>query len=352
MRISKKISFNKIGNRIIAVITAAALTVGLAGCSSPASKSLNTISLFSMDTIMELQIVGDEALLKEGEAKIRKYEKLLAVVDGNSDIGKLNSTGEALLSDDVASLIKRSLEVCERTDGALDITIYPVLKDWGFTTGKYKVPDREEIEELLKRVDYKKVELDGNTCKIPDGMQLDLGSVAKGCIGQEIADYFKENGVENGIINLGGNVQCIGSKPNGEPWRVAIKSPFKDSASKILGVLQVSDVSVVTSGGYERYFEENGQTYWHIIDPSTEEPARSGLVSVTIVGKDGFLCDAFSTALFVEGLDGAIEEYKKSDDFEAILVTEDGVVYITEGIADIFSLSSEYYNTKIKVVSR
>ena len=352
MKRSNNIFFNKICKTITAFISIAALTAGTMGCGFSDGRTLNTISLYSMDTIMELQIVGDEALLREGESRIRKYEKLLAVVDENSDIGKLNNSGEAVLSEDVAKLVGRSLSVCDRTDGALDITIYPVLKLWGFTTGKYQVPDRAEIDNLLKNVDYRTVELDGNTCRIPEGVQIDLGSVAKGCIGQEIADFFREKGVESGLINLGGNVQCIGSKPNGEPWRVAIKSPFKDSASKIIGVLQADDVSVVTSGGYERYFEEDGVAYWHILDPTTGEPARNGLVSVTIVGKDGFLCDALSTALFVEGLDKAIEEYKSSDDFDAIFITDGGEIYITEGIADIFSVSSEYHNSTIKVVSK
>ena len=157
---------------------------------------------------------------------------------------------------------------------------------------------------------------------------------------------------ENSTLNLGGNVQCIGSKINGDDWKVAVKSPFIDSSSGILGVLSVSDLAVVTSGGYERYFEENGKTYWHILDPKTGKPAENGLVSVTIIGKDGLLCDGLSTALFVKGLDEAIRYYQENRDkeFDMVLVTDDREVYLTEGVADKFSLASEYYNLNTHII--
>ena len=284
--------------------------------------------------------------------------------------------------------MREALQYCESTDGALDITIYPVLKAWGFTTGEYQVPSDEEIAGILQNVDYRRVALEGalgadgvgedgggdalgDACTILTGTQVDLGSVTKGYTSRTLAQFFRDNGVKSGLINLGGNVECIGSKPNGDPWNVAVKSPFKDSTSGILGVIKASDEAIITSGGYERYFEENGETYWHIIDPSTGKPARNGLISVTIIGKDGLMCDALSTALFVKGLDGATEYYKScielakeemSSDagsllvrsgaaFDMILVTEDGEVYVTKGIADRFSLSSEYYNLEIHVIS-
>ncbi len=335
--------------------------------SSFAGKNMQTSTLFAMDTVMELQIQGDEELLREGEALIRSLEKELSVTDENSEIARLNKDGKAALTEDVAELMGKALDICDSTDGALDITIYPVLKAWGFTTGEYRVPEDEEIQELLENVDYHGVDITsfdatidsdelsdatGTICEIPEGTQVDLGSVAKGYTSMSLYNLFTDKGVTSGLINLGGNVQCIGSKINGDDWKVAVKSPFIDSSSGILGVLSVSDLAVVTSGGYERYFEEDGKTYWHILDPKTGKPAENGLVSVTIIGRDGLLCDGLSTALFVKGLDEAIRYYQENRDkeFDMVLVTDDREVYLTEGVADKFSLASEYYNLNTHII--
>ncbi len=343
----KKGKIGAAGAAFVTMLSASFLT----GCGTG---KVNTCSLFAMDTVMELQISGSEALLTEGENRIRNLEKLLSVTDENSEISQLNRTGEGRLSDDPSQLLKEALEICDRTDGALDITIYPVLKEWGFTTGAYKVPEEGTIETLLENVDYGKVEFDAktNTCTIPDGMQVDLGSVAKGYTSRELSRYFKENGVKSGLINLGGNVECIGRKPSGDAWRVAVKSPFKDSASGIFGVIEAEDEAIVTSGGYERFFEKDGETYWHILDPKNGHPAKNGLLSVTIVGKDALLCDGLSTALFVKGLDEAISFYKENSDFEAVFITDSGECYVTQNIADRFSLTSEYYDVQIHVINK
>ncbi len=341
----------KVIKSIIILFSAVAIT----GCSAVTpAQTMNNTTLFAMDTVMELQIAGDEALLTDAEGMIRDLEKKLSVTDKASEIVRINESGSAAVSKEVFDLISEALSMCGRTGGALDITIYPVLRAWGFTAAQYRVPSDEELYSLLKNVDYSKVSLDDSsyTCTIPDEAMIDLGSVAKGYTSRKLVNYFKENGVQNGLINLGGNVQCIGSKPNGQSWKVAIKSPFPDSSSGIFGVLDASDVAIITSGGYERYFEEDGEIYWHILDPETGKPAKKDLLSVTIVGKDGLVCDALSTSLFVKGLEGAIAEYKQSNDFDAILITTEGEVYITEGISSDFFLASEYYNAQLHVVSK
>lgn len=334
---------------------------------------LKTRSLFAMDTIMEIQAAGDEELLTGAETMIRDLEKKLSVTDEESEIYALNRDGEAVVSSDVADIMTRALAVCDETDGALDISIYPVLKAWGFTTGSYRVPEADEIDALLENVDYRKVQQDTGTvllssaggesdksassdsgCQvsIAPGMQVDLGSVVKGYTGSAVAKYFRDNGVKSALINLGGNVECIGKKPDGNKWKVAIKSPFADSQTGIFGVIDAEDMAIITSGGYERFFEEDGKTYWHILDPKTGYPAENGLVSVTIIGSDGLRCDGLSTALFVMGLDGAIDFWKKSGDFDAIFITDSGEAYVTSGIADSFTLYSEYYDATVHVVGR
>jgi thiamine biosynthesis lipoprotein len=348
--------FNNIKRRISGALLAAVLPAGLLlGCAVE-DKKMYTSQLFAMDTIMELQISGHEDALPGAEEIIRSLEKELSVTDKESAIYRLNATGDAEFSEKAADMIKRALRLCNRTEGALDISIYPVLKAWGFTTGNYRIPEEEEINKLLENVGYESIEVseskDGALVRIPEGMDIDLGSVTKGYAGSAVADYFMEDGVTSAIINLGGNVQCIGKKPDGSRWKVAVKSPFQDSSTGMFAVIEAEDEAIITSGGYERYFEENGEIYWHILDPKDGHPARNGLASVTVIGKDGLLCDALSTALFVMGLDGALEFWRASDDFEAVFITEEGEAYVTEGIADSFTLSGEYYDAPLTVISR
>ena len=277
---------------------------------------------------------GDGSLLDQAEARVRELEGLWSVTDGASEISTLNHDGSAELSPETADLLRTALGMCERTGGALDISTYPILRAWGFTTGEYAVPEEEEIAALLPMVDYTQVMQDGTCASLPEGMEIDLGSVAKGCAGWRLAHLLKENGVTSALLDLGGNIQTVGAKPDGSPWRVAIRNPAGEGN---VGVVEVVDQAVVTSGGYERYFEEDGVRYWHIIDPKTGAPARSGLASVTVVGESGLLCDGLSTALFVMGREGALEHWRQHRDFEAVLVSEDGSVTITAGLEGRFT---------------
>jgi thiamine biosynthesis lipoprotein len=338
--------------RFGALLAAVLLTELLSACSLGGNR-MYTSQLFAMNTIMELEVAGNEDVLADAEAMIRNLEQELSVTDDRSSVYALNESGSAEFSAEASAILEGALEVCERTGGALDVSIYPVLKAWGFTTGEYRVPSEDEIQALLKDVDYRKIQVTGDQGEvaIPSGMQIDLGSVVKGYTGTAVADYMRDQGVTSALINLGGNVQCIGTKPNSDKWKVAIKSPFEDSTTGIFGVIEAADTAIITSGGYERYFEEDGETYWHILDPETGYPAKSGLASVTIIGDDGLVCDGLSTALFVMGLDRAIELWRASSDFEAVFITETGDVYITEGISDSFSLSGEYYDASITVIS-
>jgi thiamine biosynthesis lipoprotein len=170
---------------------------------------------------------------------------------------------------------------------------------------------------------------------LSDGASIDLGGIAKGYTSSRVIQIMKDCGIEHAIINLGGNVQVLGTKTDGSDWRVAIQNP--DSESSYLGILSTADKAVITSGGYERYFEQDGQVYHHIIDPQTGYPSDSDLTSVTIVYSDGTTADALSTALFAMGLDGAKELYRSGDiDFDMILF-DGSRVYVSEGIASGFS---------------
>ena len=325
----------------------------LTGCSAESSPEPVQGTFFAMDTMMDFTIYGESGLIDQSESLIASLESLVSVTDADSELYAINQTGSGTLTGKASSLMEQALEICRRTDGALDLSIYPIVRAWGFTTGSYQVPDEAEIQALLPLVDYRKIQYDAATgtvtVTLPEGMEIDLGSVAKGYAGQLAAQMLREHGVQSALLNLGGNVQTVGAKPDGSPWQIGIKDPQGEDA---MMVLSVEDQAVVTSGGYERYFEQDGQTYWHIMDPSTGHPADSGLISVTIVGDEGVVCDGLSTALFVMGLEKAADLWAQSGDFEAVFVTASGEVYITEGLRDRFALTEQYADTPVSVIER
>jgi thiamine biosynthesis lipoprotein len=305
--------------------------------------------VFAMDTYMSLKAYGNNAqqALEQAQQTLYNLDALWSVTEQDSEIYTVNSQKTAQVSQETLNVIEFACQMGKLTDGALDISIYPVMKAWGFTTGEYNVPEESTLEKLLKNVDYRRITCQDGTVSIEDGMQIDLGAVAKGWAGDELADIMRSSGVESAILSLGGNIQTVGSKPDGSDWNVAVQHPENDG---YIGVVSVSDCAVVTSGGYERYFtDDDGNVYWHIIDPQTGYPANSGIISATIVGRKGKKCDALSTAVFIMGLEKASELWAESDDFEMILMLDDGSVYITQGLKDTFT---PYGGIKYEVIYR
>lgn len=306
--------------------------------------------LFAMDTFFTLTAYGPEAEegLESCVLRVRELEGFLSVTEENSDIQKINRGVSSDVSEDTFRLIEAAKELCGETEGALDITLYPVLRAWGFTTGDYEIPDGENLEELLRRVDYSQIHLEEETrtVSVPAKTELDLGAIAKGYTGDCLMKILRERGVTSAMLDLGGNIQTLGTKPDGSLWRIAVKNPF--DSSEMIGVLEVADKAVITSGSYERYFVgEDNRRYWHILDPKDGYPADSGLVSVTVVGESGTRCDGLSTALFVMGREQAEEFWKQHPDFEMILVTGDGKIFFSEGLEDCFECGKGWSAKKI-----
>ena len=276
-------------------------------------------------------------------SSLEGMDALLSTGEKTSEVAQINANGGGTLSEDTTYLLERSLDLYDSTNGVFDIAIYPIMDAWGFTTGNYTIPSDETIESLLPLTDANDILYDKDSASISfakDGMKIDFGGIAKGYTSGRIADIYRECGVTSGLINLGGNVQVVGTKTDGSKWRVAVQSP--EAEDDYLGILSTADRAVITSGGYERYFEQDGMKYHHIIDPSTGHPANNGLVSVTIVSADGTLADGLSTSLFIMGKDKAAEYWRAhSDEFDTILEDEDGVLYVTEGIADDFTSDHE-----------
>lgn len=331
---------------------------GMTACSAPKSSDADQIehteSFFAMDTYMTFTAYGENAdvALADAQAKITELEQHWSVTDKDSDIYAVNHSGgqPTEVNQETAELLRYTLSMAEKTSGTLDPTIFPVLSAWGFTTETQQVPQQDEIARLLKTVDYRKVNVNETSVQIGADMMLDLGAVGKGYAGDFAAEILREQGVTSALLDIGGNIQAVGTKPDGSDWRLGLRDPFSGGT---LGILQVSDSAVVTSGNYERYFtDEAGKRYGHIINPATGYPAESGLESVMIIAKEGKLCDALSTAIFVMGKEKATDYWKQNPGFEMILITENGEIYITEELENSFSLDDSHSEMKVSVISR
>lgn len=270
------------------------------------------------DTVMSFTAYGErgEEAVEAAVQEVERLDALLSTGIAESEVSRINASGEGDLSEDTEKILSEGLAIWKQTGGLFDVTIYPLMQLWGFPTGNYHVPTKEELKQTMSLVDSSKVILDGNHVTLGEKQKMDLGGIAKGYTSNRIMEIFQEYGVTSAMVSLGGNVQTLGKKPDGTDWQVGIQNP-DNVQGDLLGAVAVQDQAVVTSGGYERYFEENGQTYIHILDPRTGCPAESGLASVTIVSSNGMLADALSTSLYIMGLDEA-EAYWRiyADEFD------------------------------------
>ena len=336
------------------ILTGIGISLAFAGCTSQSLEGQQEqVNFFGMDTYMTITAYGEDAgeAVEEAQARILKLEKEWSVTDEGSQIYQANHSGgtPVTLTDDTKDVVSFALEMAEETGGALEPTIYLVLEAWGFTTDENRIPASDEIQALLEHVGYEQVSLNGNELTLPEGVELDLGAVGKGYAGDAAAEVLKEQGVTSALLDLGGNIQAVGKRPDGTGWRIGIRNPFGDGQ---MGMLLASDCAVVTSGSYERYFiGEDGKEYTHIIDPETGYPVDNGLVSVSIITEEGKVADALSTSMFVKGLEGAEEYWKEHQDFEMIAVTEDGDIYVTEGIEDQFTLGDSFGNMELHIIT-
>lgn len=303
-------------------------------------------SFFAMDTYMSLKLCGKgNAVIAnaiQGDAEF--FSPLLSVTDESGDIYRLNhAEGEAITVDNnIPPMIEEAKALCEELDGCLDISLYPVSSAWGFTTDSYRIPTQEEIDELLKTTGYRNITIDSgqSTVTLPKGMMIDLGAIAKGWLADRAKGILENRDDISGIADFGGTILPWGLKDNKELWTVGIRDPADPSS--YFGTLLLTERVISTSGGYERYFTgEDGNKYIHIIDPQTGYPVDNGTLSVTVVCDSGIAADAMSTALFVMGAKKATEYYRSDSrySFDFAILDDQNNLYITEGIADSFTLS-------------
>jgi len=293
-----------------------------------------------MDTAMVFTIYGKEreAALEACRREIFRVEALLSATDRDSEISRINAApGDFTeVSAETAALLRRAKDISVKTGGAFDVTVCPLTLEWGFLSGEYRVPQAAEIDALLEGIGSERILLEDSRVKIDYNQKIELGAIAKGYLTDRIFEILGEYGIDNAVVSLGGNILALGRRPDKALWRVGIEDP--DKPRDFFAVLETTDTSVITSGDYQRYFEENGRRYHHIFDPQTGYPADSGLRSVTVVSRDGTLSDGLSTALFVMGAEGAREYWRNHRDFEMILVGADGKVAATPGLIGRFAL--------------
>lgn len=326
---------NTVLTAALAAVVLAATVFG-AGCAKQKQTEPISKTEFLLDTFVAVTLYDseDETILDGVMELCRDYEQLLSKTIETSEVYRMNHRGDEIqieVSDETAGLLERALYYCEISDGAFDITIEPLSSLWDFTGEAAQVPPEQEIEELVKRVDYRRIRLEGNTVTFlsPD-TTIDLGGIAKGYIADRMKEYLLEQGVKSALINLGGNVLCVGSKADGSPFRIGLQKPFEDR-NETVATMEIRDMSVVSSGVYERHFIVDGVNYHHILDPKTGYPYQNGLTSVTIISPESVDGDGLSTVCFSLGLERGTELIESMDGIYAAFITEDGEVHYTEG---------------------
>ena len=296
---------------------------------------------FSLNTICTITFYDEkDVALYEGCADIlNKYERMLSRTLKTSEIARLNRREISEVSDETAELIKWGLRYCELSEGAYDIAIATVSSLWDFTADVPKVPAAKDIEEAIKWVDYHAVHVDGNKVTFDNNyVGIDLGSIAKGYIAEKLHSYLVENGVKSAIISLGGNMIFVGSKPDGSTYGSGLQLPFGSSGTEYFAVVRGTNMSIVTSGVYERYFKAPDGTYYHhILDPSTGYSVKNNIYSVSIIGPNSTDCDALSTTLFCLGVEDGMKLINSLDDYYAVFYLENGQILTSLGLEEAYS---------------
>lgn len=322
--------------RLLSLLCALSLIAGtlcLPGCTAAEQKT--SVTGYKLNTIIQIDAYSKTTTetLNGALALCDTYEKMFSRTLPDSLLYKVNHGQLTEIPEELAELIQYGINYSKLSDGAFDLTIGSVSQLWDFTSENPKVPDAEAISEALKFVNYENVKLTKNsnqwTISIPKGTVIDLGAIAKGYIADRIKDYLLEHSVTRAVINLGGNVLCVGRKTAADDFSIGIKKPF--SNGETLSVLSLNDKSAVSSGTYERYFYSEEKLYHHILNPSTGYPYENDLTDVTIISDESVIGDCLSTTCFTLGLENGMKLIESIDGVEAIFVTADGNMHYSSG---------------------
>ncbi|RCW71898.1 FAD:protein FMN transferase [Saliterribacillus persicus] len=302
---------------------------------------------FLLGTVVTVKIYDEdkEAVLQEAFTLMEELEAKISTSIEDSEINKINQQAgkEAVkVSEEVFNLIESGKAYSEKANGSFDITIGPLTSLWHIGYEDAKKPDQSEITEILSYIDYEKIEMNEDNQTIyleQENMQLDLGAIAKGFIADRINELFEEKEVSTGIIDLGGNIYVRGEHPRQDNWTIGIQNPF-EGRGELVGKVTGENISVVTSGIYERYLEVDGKQYHHLLNPIDGYPFDNEIAGVTIISEKSIDGDALSTLVFSKGLEGGLQAIEEMDDIDVIIVTKDKEVYLSEGFTN-FELTNE-----------
>lgn len=335
---------------VMAFILIIVFGMSIYGCSK--KKNVEPISrteLF-MGTSIKVTLYdgGSEEILDKVFNRIMELEDLVSINKAGTEIDELNSNAgikPVKLSEDSFNIVGKGLEYSKLSNGGYDITIGPLVKLWSIGLPEAKVPTEKEIDEAIKHVNYSNVEINKDNREVflkEKEMLLDLGSIAKGYTADEIAKLLKEEGVNSAIIDLGGNIYALGLKEGDKQWKIGIQDPFTDRGS-VVGTIDVSNKSIVTSGVYERYIEKDGVKYHHILNPKNGYPYDTNIAGVSIISDKSIDGDALSTLVFTKGLDEGMKFVESIDGVDAIFIMKDKKVYATNGLKNNLNITNESY---------
>ncbi len=332
----------KIISRALCLVLCLSFALPAVSCQKDAKQEKN---FFLMDTPITVTLYTDkktaEPIFNACRDLLRELDALWSRTQTDSDVGRFNTSDDAHdLDPRTAALIAQATDVSTKTNGAFDITVAPLVNLWQSSEEKGTLPTEQELQTALALVGVTHLNLTDNTLvKTDKDVQIDLGGIGKGAAISALISYLESyDGVHGGLVSFGSNVAVFGAKPDGNPYRIAIKNPQTEGG--YAGVLNLKAGQILSvSGDYERYYTVNGEKYHHILDPNTGYPAQSGLCSVAVICSDGALADALSTALFVMGEEHAHAFYESNVyDFEAVFIDQSGKVTTTAGLANIFEL--------------
>jgi thiamine biosynthesis lipoprotein len=324
------------------------------GCDSKSEEPVSR-ETYLMGTIINIKAYGKNAdkAVQASVDKISDIENKMSLNISTSEINKINKNAgiaPVKVSKNTFDVVKASLIYSEKTKGSFDITVEPLVSLWGIGTDKARIPSKDEISNALSLINYKDVVINEKESTIMlkrKGQAIDLGAIAKGYTADELKKVLLNYNVSSAFLNLGGNVYVLGNKPDKTPWKIGVQNPLEPRGD-YLGIVSVSDKSIVTSGNYERFFERNGKRYHHIFDTKTGYPAEKGLISVSIISDKSIDGDALSTSVYTLGLDEGKKLIESLKDVEAVFVTNDKKVYTTSGLKDTFKLT----NTDFKLQNK
>jgi FAD:protein FMN transferase len=290
-------------------------------------------------------------ILDQAFKAIAEIENKMTITAEDSEVIRVNNAAGrdfVPVSDETFYVVKEGVRFSDLSDGRFDITIGPLVQLWGIGSDNPRLPSEKEINERLPLINYRNIQLDEDNKQIKltvPGMVMDLGGIAKGHAADEVRKFLLDNGIKHALINLGGDIWAMNTRPDGSPWRIGIQNP-DTTRGAYMGILDVTNQTVVTSGIYERFFHKDGRDYHHIFSTEDGYPVENSLASLSIITDSAIAADALSTAVFAMGLEEGMRFVNNLEGVEAIFITRDSGVYLTSGIKDSFRLTDNSFELR------